>query len=125
LADVDPASVARRIGRDAGLDLPWQLAAETLLKLGTPSRGLSLDDRCFALVTSAAGCKLALRALYVPPEQRRQGLSARMLAAIAGRFPEHAISTPVAVPAALAPVFTGQGFQPIAITQEEMALALR
>lgn len=90
-----------------------------------PARGLALDRQCLALAVPAPGHKLSLRALYVPPSLRRQGLGARMLAALGPAFPGHAISTPVAVPAALSPVFLGQGFQPIAIAQDEMALALR
>lgn len=124
LREIDPVAIARRMMRDGAADLPWQIAAETLLKAVPPARGLSLDDRGFALVAPAAEGKLLLRALYVSPEHRRRGASRQMLAAIAGQFPDRIIATPVAVPAALSGVFAKPGFARIAITQHEMALAL-
>ena len=124
LREIDPVAVARRMLRDGETDLPWQLAPETLLKAVAPAVGLALDDRGVALVAPAGEDKLLLRTLYVPPEHRQRGTSRQLLAAIAARFPDRTISTPVAVQSVLSGVFAAPGFTRIAISQHEMALDL-
>jgi ribosomal protein S18 acetylase RimI-like enzyme len=120
LAEVDPIAVARRMMRDGVSDLPWQIAPETLLKTVAPAQGFALGETAFAVAAPAKPGEVSLRALHVPPEHRRCGAARGMLAAL---FPDQTIVTPVAVPATLAPIFAD--FQPITISQYEMALDLR
>jgi ribosomal protein S18 acetylase RimI-like enzyme len=119
LTNIDPIAVAQRMMRDPSCDLPWQIAAETLLKAVAPMRGLALGARAFAVVAPAKPGEVSLRALYVPPEHRRRHAARAMLDAL---FPDQIVATPVALPETLSPLFAH--CEPIPISQYEMVLAL-
>lgn len=112
--------------QDNSLDLPWQVAVDSLQHLPAGAQGYALDGQGYALLVPVEDNVLQLRALYVLPAYRRRGVAGQLLRALRRTFPATAIVTPVAIPAALAPVFihTEADFSPLALQQWEMRLSL-
>lgn len=107
----------------AAPDLPWQLQPATLTGVTLPAQAFRLN-RATALVNVLPGT-VAIRALVVAPEQRRQGQGRRLLHALAHRFPNHRFTIPAIVPETLADdFFLNLGFHHSAISQFEMICPL-
>lgn len=123
---VDIAQVITLMQAESALDLPWQVAPGSLSHLPSSARSYALERRGYAVLVPGAGELLNLRALYVPPEYRQRGVASQLLRTLCHRFPGKLLTTPVAIPAPLTPVFAAAdvGFAPIALRQFEMRLSL-
>lgn len=125
LVDLDPRHLAQRLG-ETSLELPWQLAAESLAALGPPARAYQLDEVAAALVEDPALGHMTLLALWVDPAHRRQGHGRRLVEALRDRFPRRHWRIPARIPQGLADDFLDRlGFAPLPLAQREMVLDLR
>ena len=126
LADLDPLDFARLAAREGEPDLPWMLAPETLSAAASPARAYHLEHRAYALVGDPAMEPLALTALLVPREHRRQGWGTRLVRALAAAFPGRVWSFTVVIPEDMAPGFFEKlGWERHKLSQLEMRLEIR
>ena len=125
IQEVDPSEVIRRQVIECDAGLPWDYKPETLATKCVSLTGYSLEDRAFALVTNTTGERVIIWSLFTIRSERRKGYGKRMVEAIAARYPEKALVTPVALPDTHAPEFlTAVGFSEVSISQFEMAIDL-
>lgn len=109
--------------RYSAADLSWQLRPTTLAGVTLPAQAFRLADAT-AIVNVLPGT-VAIRAIVVPPEQRRQGQGRMLLHALAHHFPNHKFTIPAIVPQTLADdFFLKLGFGHSAISQFEMVCPL-
>jgi ribosomal protein S18 acetylase RimI-like enzyme len=81
LTEVDIRDVAHQIMLYGASDLPWQVSGTSVARFGPPARGYQLDH-AYAVISDPSQPIIALRALIVPPEQRRNGQATRLMQAI-------------------------------------------
>lgn len=126
LKQIDPIAVVRAQSAECRDDLPWDFKPETLtLKLGF-LKGLSLDDSAFALISDPPGERVIIWTLFTRKGSRGKGHGRTMIDAIAARYPDRALVTPVALPDDHAPEFlTALNFHEVSISQFEMAIELK
>lgn len=115
LEQIDPLFMARRMMADPNHHLPWLSAAETLYKL--PGEAYALNDVAYGMVIPGEPTKL--RMLYVEPEARGRGEAKTLLMLLREKF--GSLSTAVAIPESVAPLFFGCGFSEEPIKQHEMS----
>jgi len=118
LEQIDPLFMARRMMTDPHHHLPWLSAAETLYKL--PGEAYALNEVAYGLVIPGEPAKL--RMLYVEPEARGRGEAKALLMLLREKF--GSLSTVVAIPDSLSPLFLGCGFSEELIKQYEMSQLL-
>lgn len=120
LVEVDPAELGRALARHDDGALPWQLAPETLAALTPPTRGWRLDAAL--AVGTVLESELALRAVFVPPDRRRQGHASRLLRGLAAAYAPLRLAIAPLVPASLGAGFAAAlGLVPHELSQVEMA----
>lgn len=125
LVELDPAELARVAFQEAEPDLPWMLAPETLAAAARPARAFHLERRAFALISDPGAEKVALTAVVVPREHRRQGWGSRLVRALEAAFPGRSWVVSPIVPEGLAPGFLPRlGWEPWDLAQLEMWLEL-
>jgi ribosomal protein S18 acetylase RimI-like enzyme len=125
LEEIDPLELARIVAREGEPDLPWMLAPETLAAFAPPSRAFRLEDRAFAMVGDPAAERLALTALVVARDHRRQGWGSRLLSALCETFAGRPWAISPIVPEGLAAgFFTRLGWERQPLCQWEMVLDL-
>ncbi len=112
LTRCDPVTAIGSMIAESDDALPWMI--DPLGSVALPSQGYRWGNDAYAIVATAF-TKPQLRALHVTPAARRQGHARRVLQALATQF--EGISTPVAVPQALTPLFLQAGWEPHPITQ--------
>jgi ribosomal protein S18 acetylase RimI-like enzyme len=125
LEEIDPLDFARAVAREGEPDLPWMLTAETLAAFATPSRAYRLDDRAYAMISDPAAERLALTALVVARDHRRQGWGSRLLSALCETFPGRPWAISPIVPEGLAAGFFARlGWERQPLCQWEMVCDL-
>lgn len=125
LEEIDPLELARIVAREGEPDLPWMLTAETLAAFAPPSRAFRLEDRAFAMISDPAAERLALTALVVARDHRRQGWGSRLLSALCETFAGRPWAISPIVPEGLADgFFTRLGWERQPLCQWEMVLDL-
>ncbi|MCW2485062.1 GNAT family N-acetyltransferase [Candidatus Symbiopectobacterium sp. NZEC127] len=112
LTRCDPVSVIGSMIAAPDNALPWML--DPLGTVALPAQAYRSGNDAYAIVATAF-TKPQLRALYVTPAARRQGHARQLLQALA--VLHQGISTPVAVPQALTPLFLQAGWEQHPITQ--------
>jgi hypothetical protein len=110
LREEDPALVAEIYARATVSSLPWYLAPASLFGCATPSVGVSLHERAFAIV-SPSDHRLGLRAVVTLPEHRRSGYCRKLLDACAAKWPDREIATVPFVPVAIGSPLESMGFE--------------
>jgi GNAT superfamily N-acetyltransferase len=116
--------VARLLTYYAAPDLPWQLSGETLAQGGWPSRGYRLGA-AYGAISDPAQPQIALKALVVPPELRRQGLATNLLRALIAEYPGKSwVAPPLWPEESVSGLFEKLGFSREALTQLQMVLTL-
>ena len=106
-------------------DLPWQLAPETVAGLTLPVRAYRLGE-AYAVIADVGPELRALRAIVVPPSQRRRGMGRRLLGALAAQSPGCPLRVSAVVPETLgAEFFSALGFQRSTLNQRELVHHLR
>lgn len=118
LKEVDPLLMARKMMASPHQPLPWLSAAETLYKL--PGKAYSLNDVAWGMVIPDEPAKL--RMLYVEPQARGRGEAKALLMLLREKFGY--LSTAVAIPDSLSPLFLACGFIEEPIKQYEMSQPL-
>jgi GNAT superfamily N-acetyltransferase len=122
--EIDPAEAVAFLAAHGERDLPWQLSPPSLWSLGWPTRGFALHDAGVALATATPG-GVALGAICVRKDARRQGLGRRLVRGVAAELEPGGWNVPPIVPEGLADGFLGAlGFEQARIWQHEMTLAL-
>jgi ribosomal protein S18 acetylase RimI-like enzyme len=122
--EIDPAEAVAFLAAHGERDLPWQLQPPSLWSLGWPTRGFALADAGVALAAGTpAG--IALRAVCVRADARRQGIGRQLVAGVAAALEPAGWNVPPIVPEGLADGFLqALGFEPARLWQHEMTLAL-
>ena len=124
LQTLDVYEVARQIVQHGALDLPWQLAGTTIARHAPPDLAFTLDAAC-AVISNPAAETIALRALLVPPDLRRQGRASRLLSALFARYPDKTWVVPAICPEALGAELPARlGFERQPISHWHMPLTL-
>jgi ribosomal protein S18 acetylase RimI-like enzyme len=125
LQEVDLREVARVLTGHAAPDLPWQLSGETLAQGGWPSRGYQLGA-AYGAISDPNQPQLAVKALSVPPEARRQGLATALVRALMAEYPGKTWVVPPLWPEEFAAgLFEKLGFVRESLTQLQMILRLK
>lgn len=86
LAEVAVRDVAAAIARQATVDWPWQISADTIARLPAPATGYQLDG-AWATVLNPAGPTAGFRAVVVEGDGRREERAVRLLQAVMARHP--------------------------------------
>jgi len=118
LTEIDPLFMARKMMSDPHHQLPWLSAAETLYKL--PGKAYVLNDVAYGMVIPGEPAKL--RMLYVEPHARGRGEAKALLMLLREKFGY--LSTAVAIPDSISPLFLACGFIEEPIKQYEMSQQL-
>lgn len=116
------ADIGRQVLIGGLHDLPWQISGPGLIRLGTPMQGVACG-RAFAVFTDT-GDTLVLRAVYVPPDDRRQGEATRLIHALSAAYPQHKWYIPPLWPEEYAPFLEQLGFARMSLNQVHMVQAL-
>jgi ribosomal protein S18 acetylase RimI-like enzyme len=124
LAEVDIRKVAERVSRDGLADLPWQVSGESLAQLGPPARAYRLGD-AYVVLTDPALPRIQIRAVVVPPGQRRQGQATRLLRALMSTHTAKQWVVPALCPEEVGPFFVQAGFVTEPLSQLQMERDLR
>lgn len=120
LEEREPDAFGRALAALPELDLPWQLAAPTLIAVTAPTRTFSLEGHAFACFTESESA-LSFRGLLTLPAHRRRGLARRLLEAVSARFPGRALHFPPIFPEdAGQEAFASLGFSKMPLAQHEM-----
>jgi ribosomal protein S18 acetylase RimI-like enzyme len=125
LQEVDIREVARFLTYHAAPDLPWQLSGETLAQGGWPNRGYRLGA-AYGAISNPEQSQIALKALVVPPEARRQGAATALIQALAAKYPSKTWTVPPIWPEeTVASLFEKLGFTRESLSQLQMKLTLK
>jgi ribosomal protein S18 acetylase RimI-like enzyme len=122
--ELDPAALGRALARSDDGGLPWQLAPESLAALTAPARGWTIDGTALA-VGSVLEHEVAIRAVFTPPDRRREGHAARLVRGLAATFaPRSLVMAPI-VPEGLGSELAAHlGVVPHELAQVEMVVRL-
>ncbi len=124
LQPIDILAVARLIVQHGAADLPWSLAGTTIARHSPPDLAYRLDQ-AYIVISNPEAQTIAIRALIVPPEQRRQGQATRLLNALFTRYPDkHWVISAVCPEEIGAELFAHFGFERQPISQFQMRLKL-
>ena len=124
LHPIDICDAAKVIVQHGATDLPWPLAGLTVARLTPPDVAYCLEE-AYAVISNPLAQTIVLRALIVPPEQRRQGQATRLLCALFAQHADHDWIIPAVCPEEIgAELFAHFGFTRQSITQWQMRLAL-
>ncbi|MEP7290900.1 MAG: GNAT family N-acetyltransferase [Chloroflexota bacterium] len=124
LREVDVYDAARVMIEHEAPGLPWQVAGATLMRHAPPDVAYELDGAT-AILSNPSGAVVALRAMIVAPELRRQGRATRLLKALFAAYPEKKWVVSATCPEEIGgELLAGLGFERQAITQWQMRLGL-
>jgi ribosomal protein S18 acetylase RimI-like enzyme len=119
LIEIDVRELARMVSACGLPDLPWQISGESLAHLGPPDVAYRLGD-AFALLSDPEASQVAIRALLVAPQARRQGQAARLLRALLARHPQKTWRVPALCPEEAGGPFEKAGFEQTTLSQFQM-----
>ena len=124
LERVDISDVAKLIVRYGAADLPVKLSGWYVARLTPPDVAYTLDG-AYAVISNPEAAAIALRAVIVPPELRRQGRATRLFRAIFAAHPGKRWVVPANCPEEIgAELFARCGFARQPISQWQMKLDL-
>ena len=124
LRQIDIPSAARVVVQHGALDLPWQMAGATVMRLTPPDVAFELDG-AYAVISNPEAPGIALRALIVPLELRRQGRATRLLRALFAAYPQKKWVVSATCPEEIGgELLASLGFERQAISQWQMRLGL-
>jgi ribosomal protein S18 acetylase RimI-like enzyme len=124
LQQIDVYEAARVVVQHGAPDLPWQVAGANLMRHSPPDVAYELDG-AYAVISSPEAPAIALRALIVPPEFRRQGRASRLLRALFAAYPQKKWVVSATCPEEIGGELLAKlGFERQAISQWQMRLGL-
>lgn len=123
LEEVDVAEVARYLTADSLPNLPWQLSGTNLMVSGPPSHAYQRGEN-FIVISDPTQPTIAVRTIFVHPNERRQGRGTELLASVLAAFPDRKWAVPALCPEEISPVFTCNGFQLGELSQIQMSKTL-
>jgi ribosomal protein S18 acetylase RimI-like enzyme len=124
LNEIDVYDAARMVVEYGAPDLPWQAAGMHLARSAPPDRAYKLDG-AYAIISNPAAAVIALRALIVPFDLRRQGRASRLLRALFAEYPDKKWVLSAIFPEEIGGEFlTRFGFERQPISQWQMRLSL-
>jgi len=124
LEEVDVRELGRMVTAHGLPDLPWQISGETLAQMGPPTRAYRLGA-AYVAVADPDRAQMAIRAVLVKPEARRQGEATRLLQALIARYPGRIWRVAPLCPEEIGGLFDGAGFERESLAQLQMILDLR
>jgi hypothetical protein len=98
--DLQPVNILEvaKLVMQYGVDnLPWDVSGTAIARLAPPILAFRLDQ-AYAAISDPANEVIALRALIVPPDARRQGQGTRMLNSLFARYPNKTWTLPAVMP---------------------------
>jgi ribosomal protein S18 acetylase RimI-like enzyme len=119
LVEIDVRELARMVTACGLPDLPWQVSGESLAHLGPPDVAYQLGE-AYVLLSDPEASQVAIRALLVAPQARRQGQATRMLRALAARYPQKTWRVPALCPEEAGGPFEKAGFERSSLSQLQM-----
>lgn len=124
LRQIDVYEAARVVLQHGTPDLPWQVAGANLTRLTPPDVAYELDG-AYAVISSPDAPAIALRALIVPPDLRRQGRASRLLRALFAAYPQKKWVVSATCPEEIGgELLASLGFERQPISQWQMRLGL-
>jgi ribosomal protein S18 acetylase RimI-like enzyme len=124
LKEVDIYEVGKLIVEHGEASLPWQVSGTSIARLGSPYRAFQLHE-AYAVISESSSENIAMRALFVSPQYRRQGHATRLLHALVARYPDRKLSIPPLCPEAYGEnFFEKRGFVRAQLNQVQMECAL-
>ena len=121
--EVDIYEVAQLVMQHGLPDLPWQLAADSLIRLGRPNRAYRLAE-AYAIISNPEQDNVGLRSLLVLPASRGQGQARQLIHALAAHFAQKTWRVPIICPEELGGIYRRMGFQPESLSQLQMVARL-
>jgi ribosomal protein S18 acetylase RimI-like enzyme len=119
LQAIDVREFARQVSVHGLPDLPWQISGESLACLGPPNAAYRLDD-AFVLLSDPEASQVAVRALLVDPQARRQGQATGLLRALLACYPRKTWRVPALCPEEAGGPFEKAGFERTSLSQFQM-----
>ncbi|GAA4361555.1 GNAT family N-acetyltransferase [Hymenobacter saemangeumensis] len=123
LTEADPREVARLLGQETDIELPWMVAPETLAATAPPVRAFHLESKAYAIVR-ADPTRTLLLTLVVPQAYRRQGWGSRLLRAVEAAYADKSLMTYMVLEGPAYEFLTARGWQPQDLTLWEMVRPL-
>ncbi len=124
LQPLDILEIAKLVMQHGASDLPWDVSGTAIARLAPPLLGFRLDQ-AYAVISDPSAEVIALRALLVPPEARRQGQATRLINTLFARYPNKTWTLPAVMPEEIvADRLTRFGFARGTISQWQMRIML-
>jgi hypothetical protein len=121
LVEIDIRELARQISAYGLPDLPWQISGESLAQMGPPNIAYPLGD-ALVLLSNPEAPQVAVRALLIAPQARRQGQAARLRRALLARYPQKTWRVPALCPEEAGGPFEKAGFERSSLSQLQMTV---
>ena len=123
LTEVEIPEVADLVVHHGYVELPWQLAGETLSLFATPSRAFRLDS-AYAVTSTLSGGHASLWSALTEPSARGQGQARRLLRALFAAYPNKTWHASALFPEEMGGFFEKVGFVKEDLGQFQMKLEL-
>lgn len=123
LTEVEIPEVADLVVHHGYVELPWQLAGETLSLFATPSRAFRLDS-AYAVTSTLSGGHVSLWSALTEPSARGQGQARRLLRALFAAYPNKTWHASALFPEEMGGFFEKVGFVKEDLGQFQMKLEL-
>lgn len=123
LTQIDILDVARHVSEYGRADLPWQMSGTHLARTAPPNCAYRLDQAT-AIITDPNREAIVLRAVIVPPSERRLGQAARLISALWAKFPDKQWNVQAICPEEYGGFFEHCGFTRQELNQLQMRLEL-
>ena len=117
--EIDPRHVADRINLWGFADLPWQSSGETLSHVHPPALAYRLGD-AYGIISDPSQARVALRAIVVDPQRRRQGEATRLLTGLFAAHPAKEWVVPAICPEEFLPLLEASHFELEPLSQLQM-----
>jgi GNAT superfamily N-acetyltransferase len=123
LEEMDLLTAGRFISQYGLVDLPWQLAGETIAHMNPPVRAYGNQQAC-VVISNPNAEHVVIWSVVVEPVARGHALGAETLKLVIAQFPERTWHVPAILPEELGQVFERIGFERETLSQWQMKLSL-
>ena len=123
LEEIDLRDAGKLISQFGLVDLPWQLAGETIAHFNPPARAYR-NGPALVVISNPEAEHVMIWSILVEPQARGQQLSVEMLKNIIAYYPERTWHVLALFPEELGKLFERAGFEREKLTQLQMRLKL-